>query len=71
MSGLVCPKCGARSGDDWSHCKGYCPMGSPYNKPEEADNWESMWSSRHKDEDNKEVDNWESPWSSRYKNGGW
>ena len=26
-----CPKCGAVSGDDWSQCKGSCPMpGSPY-----------------------------------------
>lgn len=26
----VCPKCGKISGDDWSQCKGACPMhGSP------------------------------------------
>lgn len=21
-----CPKCGAFSGDDWSQCKGFCPL---------------------------------------------
>lgn len=21
-----CPKCGASSGDDWSQCKGFCPI---------------------------------------------
>ena len=27
----ICPKCDARSGDDWSQCLGHCPMlGSPY-----------------------------------------
>jgi hypothetical protein len=31
---LTCPKCGARSGDDWSQCKGSCPMfGSPHHDP--------------------------------------
>lgn len=26
-----CPKCGAESGDDWSQCRGSCPMsGSPH-----------------------------------------
>jgi hypothetical protein len=30
----VCPKCRARSGDDWSQCKGMCPMvGSPHFDP--------------------------------------
>lgn len=23
-----CPKCGAFSGDDWSQCKGFCPITS-------------------------------------------
>jgi hypothetical protein len=23
---ITCPKCGAVSGDDWSQCKGTCPM---------------------------------------------
>lgn len=28
---MKCPKCNARSGDDWEQCKGSCPMpGSPY-----------------------------------------
>lgn len=28
---VTCPKCGATSGDDWSQCKGSCPMpGSPH-----------------------------------------
>lgn len=27
---IECPKCAAVSGDDWSQCKGGCPMpGSP------------------------------------------
>ena len=31
---LICPKCGAASGDDWSQCKGSCPMfGSPHYDP--------------------------------------
>lgn len=28
---MQCPKCNARSGDDWEQCKGSCPMpGSPH-----------------------------------------
>ena len=28
---MTCPKCKAESGDDWSQCKGRCPMpGSPH-----------------------------------------
>jgi len=28
---IQCPKCGYLSGDDWSQCKGECPMiGSPH-----------------------------------------
>jgi hypothetical protein len=36
VHGTCCPKCGAVSGDDWSQCKGFCPMpGSPhYSKTE-------------------------------------
>lgn len=35
MEVIKCPKCGAESGDDWSQCKGSCPMpGSPHYKPE-------------------------------------
>lgn len=31
---LTCPKCGARSGNDWSQCNGSCPMvGSPHHDP--------------------------------------
>lgn len=30
----TCPKCGATSGDDWSQCKGDCPLpGTPHYKP--------------------------------------
>ena len=30
----TCPKCGCESGDDWSSCKGVCPMpASPYYDP--------------------------------------
>jgi len=33
-SKFKCPKCGAISGDDWSHCIGHCPMPmSPYHDP--------------------------------------
>ncbi|MCK1543358.1 hypothetical protein IVB12_15690 [Bradyrhizobium sp. 179] len=32
----TCPKCGATSGNDWSQCKGSCPLpGSPHHKPEQ------------------------------------
>jgi hypothetical protein len=28
---MECPKCGYTSGDDWSQCRGSCPMpGSPH-----------------------------------------
>lgn len=31
MTVLVCQKCDARSGDDWSQCQGKCPVkGSPH-----------------------------------------
>lgn len=41
---VTCPKCGAHSGDDWSQCKGSCPMsgsthhatGSPYRHVDHA-----------------------------------
>jgi hypothetical protein len=30
---IRCPKCGAGSGDDWSQCRGACPMpGSPHHR---------------------------------------
>ena len=30
-SEIICPKCNCNSGDDWSQCKGLCPMiGSPF-----------------------------------------
>lgn len=33
---MNCPKCHAKSGDDWSQCHGVCPMpGSPHYDP----NW--------------------------------
>lgn len=33
---MNCPKCQAKSGDDWSQCQGVCPMpGSPHYDP----NW--------------------------------
>ena len=33
-----CQKCGKTSGDDWSQCKGVCPMpGSPHNVGEYED----------------------------------
>ncbi len=31
---MICPKCKAKSGDDWSQCGGDCPMPmSPHHKP--------------------------------------
>lgn len=46
---MKCPKCGARSGDDWSQCKGVCPMPdsphySTFSDPKwtDADNTHSM-----------------------------
>ena len=35
---IVCPKCGCNSGDDWSQCRGSCPIpSSPHYKPVPAE----------------------------------
>jgi hypothetical protein len=35
---ILCPKCGSTSGNDWSQCKGSCPMpGSPDYDPHRPD----------------------------------
>jgi hypothetical protein len=34
QEGMQCPKCGARSGDDWRQCEGRCPLPmSPHYDP--------------------------------------
>lgn len=34
---MVCEKCGAGSGDDWSQCRGSCPLPiSPHYQPSAA-----------------------------------
>ena len=40
---IQCPKCKAVSGDDWSQCRGLCPMpGSPHYKPDTVTRVQAM-----------------------------
>jgi hypothetical protein len=46
---IVCPKCGAESGDDWSQCERSCPMPmSPHYKKSTADRWKKPKTAKRK-----------------------
>ena len=42
----ACPKCGNTSGNDWSQCKGVCPMAQ---SPHYAEDWEELAAKGYKD----------------------